>query len=265
MNRKRLLCDKDLNKALFGRQDEKPDWAWVLGSGFAGWAAKLADPVSVPFGEVEGMALPTVQGHEGRFVGGTLGRVKVVAAVGRLHLYEGRTASEVVQPVRLMARMGAGSLLLTTAVGALAPGLTEGALVSISDQINLSGHDPATATGVFPQASSLYDPGFVHRLHDLGLAPAVLAGLRGPSYETPAEVRALRALGADVVCMSTVLEALAAATLGMRTAGVAAVANRAGAHGLNHAAVLETVSGAAGRGWPVVEALILGKSRRGSA
>jgi purine-nucleoside phosphorylase len=126
-------------------------------------------------------------------------------------------------------------------------------MVAVKDQLNLTGSDPLTGLGVFQDASSLYDTELLLKLRGLGFQAGILAGVKGPSYETPAEAAALAALGADLVCMSTVLEVIRAASLGMGTACLAAVANPAGSAGLNHQGVLEIVEESAKTCWPQVE------------
>lgn len=221
--------------------DTRPRWGIVLGSGFARWAQKAPISGSVPYEHVKNLRSATVAGHSGEFRGASVSGVPVVFAVGRLHLYEGHSVEEMTMPIRIMTAMGVESLLFTTAVGGIDPALKPGDAVAVSDQINLTGEDPHTATGRFPDTSALFDPDYLSFLAGKGLKRRVLVGVRGPSYETPAEVRALRALGADVVCMSTVLEVLAAAGAGVRVACVAVVANSAGEHGTTHTSVVETV------------------------
>ena len=237
----------ELKRALFPPGVE-PRWGIVLGSGFDAWLGGLFPGEKVPFSAVEGLGTPTVEGHEGYLTAGRVGAVPVAVSVGRLHLYEGWAVSEVVAPARTLASLGASSVLLTTAVGSLVDGLTPGQGVVITDQINLTGRDPHTGTGRFQDASSLYDPDYIRALKKGGLA--------GPSFETPAEVRALASLGADVVCMSTVLEVLALAAMKVRCAAVAVVANAAGVSGTSHAGVLGTVRKGAVPLWPSVADLM---------
>ncbi|UCG39300.1 MAG: purine-nucleoside phosphorylase [bacterium] len=235
-----------------------PAWGIVLGSGFDDWLKRLTNTSApVPFAEAAGLRPATTAGHAGRFVGGWVEDVPVAVCDGRLHLYEGLSAAEVVAPVLALVGMGASSILLTTAVGSVRADLAPGDAVAVTDQINLTGQDPHTGRGFFPDAARLYDAGYARKLAAAGLKEGVLAGVRGPSFETRAEVAALRAMGADMVCMSTVLETLAAAGSGARCAGVALVANEAGSAGVTHEEVVETVRAAAAHAWEKVRTLIL--------
>jgi purine-nucleoside phosphorylase len=207
----------------------------------------------VDFADIEGVGSATVKGHRGSIMSGMVGDVPVAVCAGRLHLYEGLAAAQVAAPVKLLAEMGVKKLLVTTAVGSLGGRFATGEMVAVKDQLNLTGSDPLTGLGVFQDASSMYDTELLLKLRGLGFQAGVLAGVRGPSYETPAEAAALATLGADLVCMSTVLEVIKAASLGMKTACLAAVANPAGSAGLNHQGVLEIVEESAKTCWPQVE------------
>jgi purine-nucleoside phosphorylase len=246
---------EELQTKLFG-SGPRPEWGFVLGSGFDVWLEHLSTGERVSFGDVDGLSATSVSGHEGYFTAASIGGKPVVIAVGRLHLYEGLTAAQAIEPVRILRSMGASGVLLTTAVGSVNQNLVSGEGVVITDQINLTGADPNEGTARFPDVSGLYDPACVRFLSDQGLRRGVLAGVRGPSCETPAEVRALEALGADIVCMSTVLEALALAGTGTRCVGVAVVGNRAGCPGITHDDVLRVVRRSAQNVWQAVSALI---------
>ena len=250
---------QELKEALFGADTESasnPQWGIVLGSGFDLWLDHLSPGKKVPFGDVDGVHEATVAGHGGYFTAGQTGGKPVVIAVGRLHLYEGLSAVQVVEPVRIMESMGTTGVVLTTAVGSVHPDLAPGDEVVIRDQINLTGEDPHRGTARFPDASGLYDGRYRRFLREKGFREGVLAGVRGPSYETPAEVMALAAMGADIVCMSTVLEALALAGPKVRCVGVAVVANRAGSQGMRHDEVLEVVGRSVEKVWYPVSELI---------
>lgn len=216
-----------------------PRVALVLGSGLAALADSFTDSVALPYREIVGMPESSVAGHPGRLINGLLDGVPVVAMQGRLHPYEGHSLSAVVLGVRLMARLGARALIATNAAGGLDPGIAPGALLAISDHLNLTGqnclvgaNDPALGPR-FPDMSSAYDPGLRALAREaaaqLGfvLHEGVYAGVMGPSYETPAEVRMLRMLGASVVGMSTVQEVIAARHLGLRVLGLSCVTNLA--------------------------------------
>jgi purine-nucleoside phosphorylase len=234
-----------------------PVWGLVLGSGFGGWLNNLLEVRTVPFREVEDIGSPTVPGHAGFFAGGYLENVPVAVCSGRLHLYEGFKARQVTAPLGLLVEMGVASVLLTTAVGAVSSTVSTGESIAVADQINLTGADPHQGTGRFQDASALYDPSYLGLLAREGLKKGILAGVKGPSYETPAEVRALEVIGADIVCMSTVLEALVLAGSGVRCAAVAFVANRAGTGGTGHGKVLEKAGSGTDKAWEAVRGLIL--------
>jgi purine-nucleoside phosphorylase len=219
----------------------------------------------VPFQEVKGIPGSTVEGHPGFFTSTVIEGVPVIIAAGRLHLYEGLDPREVVAPVEVLAETRIGSCLLTCAAGAVTDVADPGETVAICDQLNLTGTDPAKGTGRFPDASALYDRQYLDVLKGCGLVSGVLAGVRGPSYETPAEARALRAMGADLVCMSIVLETLELAKNGVRVAALAAVANHAGTPGTSHRKVLEEVSKAVDASWGTATKLLGWKGSAGQA
>ena len=232
-----------------------PRVALVLGSGLSALADAFTAAVSIPYREIPGMPQASVAGHPGRFVAGILDGVPVVAMQGRLHPYEGHALGAVVLGVRLMARLGAQTLIVTNAAGGLDPSLTPGALLAISDHINMTGqnclvgaNDPALGPR-FPDMSAAYDPELRARARaaadELGMTlhEGIYAGVLGPSYETPAEVRMLRMLGASVVGMSTVQEVIAARHLGLSVLGLSCVTNLAAGlseHALSHREVEET-------------------------
>jgi purine-nucleoside phosphorylase len=216
-----------------------PRVALVLGSGLAGLADAFEQPNSLAYASIAGMPEASVAGHPGRLVFGKLDGVDVVAMQGRLHAYEGHPLAKVVLGVRLMARLGASTLIVTNAAGGLDPALAPGSLLAISDHLNLTGQnclvgENATALGPrFPDLSEAYD----RRLRELAqqaahsagieLHEGVYAGVLGPSYETPAEVRMLRLLGARAVGMSTVHEVIAARHMGVRVLGLSCLTNLA--------------------------------------
>jgi len=226
-----------------GRTDVRPEAAVVLGSGLGAFAARLADPVVIPYGEIPEFPVSRVVGHAGRLVIGRLaaarGGVAVAALQGRVHGYEGWSAADVAFGVRVVALLGARVLAVTNASGGIAPELAPGDLVRITDHLNLAGANPLTGPNDerlgprFPDLTTAYDPALGARLDEaasaLGIAlrRGVYACVPGPSYETPAEIRMLRAMGADLVGMSTVPEVIAARHMGVRVAGVSLVANRA--------------------------------------
>jgi purine-nucleoside phosphorylase len=226
-----------LEAAVRARSDLIPGVGVVLGSGLGGLADELRDRVSIPFSELPGWPSASAPGHVGKLLLGRLDGVPVVMLQGRLHLFEGHDAGLVVQPVLLMGRLGARVVVLTNAAGGVNPAFGPGTLMVITDHLNLTGRTPllgpnADALGArFPDLTDVWTPSLQHRLQTaaraegVDLASGVYAGLLGPSYETPAEVRMLRTLGADAVGMSTVLEAIAAHWAGLQVCGVSLVTN----------------------------------------
>jgi purine-nucleoside phosphorylase len=226
-----------LEAAVRQRTDMVPVLGIVLGSGLGKLADELVDPVAIPFAELPGWPAASAPGHAGRLLFGKLEGVPVVCLQGRLHLYEGHSPRLVVEPVLLMGRLGARRVLLTNAAGGINERYPAGTLMVISDHINLTGAHPLIGPnddkiGVrFPDMVDAWSP----RLRQLMLRASaeegiaveqgVYIGLTGPSYETPAEVRMLRTLGADSVGMSTVLEAIAARWAGIELCGVSLVTN----------------------------------------
>lgn len=237
-----------------------PDVAIVLGSGLGAFADTLTHTTQLPYRDIPGMSSVTVPGHAGRLVMGRLPSEQgpvVAALAGRIHLYEGHSPSDVVFNVRLMIRLGAKTIVLTNAAGGVSPDYTPGDLVLLSDHINLQGRSALmgpneSALGPrFPDMSTVYSPELRDRARaaaaDLGitLREGVYAGLLGPSYETPAEIRMLKVLGADLVGMSTVAEATAARHMGARVLGISCVTNLAAGVSkvpLSHAEVEETAN-----------------------
>lgn len=228
-----------------------PRVAFVLGSGLSVLADAVDEAVTYDASAIPGMVSPRVRGHAGKVIVGLFAGVAVVVFAGRLHLYEGYTAAEVAAQVYVAAALGCHTIVLTNAAGGLAPGLKVGQLVVISDHLNLVGDNPLRGTASFVDMTACYDEKLharalaVARPLDLRIASGVYAAVLGPSYETPAEVRMLRALGADVVGMSTVPEAIAARALGLRVLAISAVTNVHGMGSLSHAEVLTSGARAA--------------------
>jgi len=234
--------------------------AVVLGSGLSGLADDAADAVAVPYAELDGFPrIGAVAGHAGRLVAGTIAGERVLLFQGRAHLYQGVSALDAAYPARLAAAVGCEVLVVTNAAGGVREDLRPGDLVLISDHLNLMAANPLVGwpgpEGGFPfvPMRDAYDPDLRTLMReaasDLGidLADGVYAGLLGPSYETPAEVRMLRTLGADIVGMSTVPEVIAARALGLRVVGLSLVTNAAAGVGLSHEEVLEAGKQAAER------------------
>ncbi len=256
----------DLSSAaerLKGKAPFVPDLAIVLGSGLGALAespeAKLG--VSVPFTELPGYPPQTVAGHGGKMVFCEVEGRRVVLQAGRFHFYEGHPMAIVTAPMRLYGMLGVKAVLHTNAAGALNPAHAVGDLMVINDHLNFTGTNPLIGANVppgprFPDMSAAYDPALRAQLHQAATAvgqtlqEGVYIGVLGPSYETPAEIRAFRQWGADAVGMSTVPEVLVARHAGLRVAGVSCLCNMAAGileQPLTHEEVLEAGQQAAGR------------------
>ncbi|MDI6712080.1 MAG: purine-nucleoside phosphorylase [Anaerosomatales bacterium] len=234
--------------------------AVVLGSGLSGLADDAADAVAIPYAELDGFPrVGAVAGHAGRLVAGTIAGERVLLFQGRAHLYQGVSALDAAYPARLAAAVGCEVLVVTNAAGGVREDLRPGDLVLVSDHLNLMGANPLVGwpgpEGGFPfvPMRDAYDPDLRTLMREVAdglgvsLVDGVYAGLLGPSYETPAEVRMLRTLGADIVGMSTVPEVIAARALGLRVVGLSLVTNAAAGVGLSHEEVLEAGKQAAER------------------
>ncbi len=232
-----------------------PEVGVVLGSGLGAFAERLEGAVARPYAEVPHFPVSQVVGHAGRVVAGRVNGVSVVVLQGRVHVYEGYTAAEVAFPVRVLGRLGIRALVLTNAAGCANPGWAPGDLMRMTDHLNFSGQNPlvgpddADLGPRFPDLSRLYDPRLAAVLDEaasalgLRLRAGVYACMLGPSYETPAEIRMVRAVGADAVGMSTVPEAIAAAQMGVPVAGISCLTNMAAGildQPLSHQEVTET-------------------------
>ena len=243
-----------LTAAVRARSDVVPEVGIVLGSGLGGLADDLEDAVAIPFDDLPDWPATTAPGHVGRLLLGRLGGRSVVMLQGRFHLYEGNDPGLVVQPILLFHALGARIAVLTNAAGGLDPSFGPGTLMVVTDHINLTGRSPLigpNAAGLgprFPDMTEAWSPRLRTRLHAAGVAEGielregVYVGLTGPTYETPAEVRMLAALGGDAVGMSTVLECIAARWVGLEVCGVSLITNAgAGYSGapLTHEEVLE--------------------------
>jgi purine-nucleoside phosphorylase len=229
--------------------------ALVLGSGLGAFADALEDAQTLDYSEIPGFARPTVEGHTGRLAVGKVEGVPIAAMQGRFHFYEGYTLEEVTFPVRVLGLLGVKSLVLTNAAGGLNNSFTEGSLIVISDHLNLMGTNPLLGRNDprfgprFPDMTAVYDHEYqdiaVCEAHEMGmeLRRGIYAALSGPSYETPAEIRMLRLLGADAVGMSTVPEAIVARQMSLRVLGISCITNMAAGvldKPINHEDVIET-------------------------
>jgi purine-nucleoside phosphorylase len=242
-----------LAEAVRARTDLVPKVGIVLGSGLGGLASDLENAVAIPFDELPGWPAATAPGHLGRLLLGRLAGTPVIMLQGRFHLYEGNDPGLVVQPVLLFRRLGAEIVVLTNAAGGVNPAYSPGTLMVIGDHLNLTGRTPLLGPNAdeigarFQDLVDAWSPRLREALHAAGrtegvpLEVGIYAGLLGPQFETPAEVRMLRTLGADAVGMSTVLECIAARWAGLEVCGVSLVTNAgAGYTGqpLNHEEVL---------------------------
>jgi len=211
-----------------------PDVGVVLGSGLGSFVDSLGDHASVPFSDVPHVPTPTVAGHAGSFCLGTIDSVRVLCQSGRAHAYEGHDVRDVVFCARLLATLGCRVVLLTNAAGGIREGLSPGSLLLIADHLNLTGRNPLVGSDhPFVDLTVAYDADVRAAAHraaaaaNVALSEGTYAGLLGPSYETPAEIRMLRTLGADAVGMSTVLEVIALRQMGTRVGAVSCITNLA--------------------------------------
>lgn len=229
----------------------------ILGSGLGAFADALGNAIAIPYSDLPHFPLSGVPGHAGRLVLGTLGGESIVAMQGRVHFYEGYTAQEVAFPARVLCALGIKALVVTNAAGGINTGFQVGDLMAITDHLNLAGYNPLIGPNEpklgprFPDMSHAYDPKLRELLRQsaqatgVPLREGVYACLSGPSYETPAEIRMLRTLGADAVGMSTVPEVIAAVHMGVKVAGISCITNLAAGiskHALSHQEVGETAA-----------------------
>ncbi len=237
------------------RLPEKPRIAVVLGSGLGDFARELDRSVELPYTEIPGWPRSTAVGHAGRFIFGYLGEVPTVALAGRAHLYEGYSPGRVTYGMRILHMLGVDRVILTNAAGGINTAYGQGALVLISDHINLQGVNPLAGANEddfgprFPDMSDAYSAEYRAAVRqvaaELGieLPEGVYAAMLGPSYETPAEIRFLRTIGADLGGMSTVAETIVANHMGMKVVAISCVTNMAAGilnQKINHEEVLET-------------------------
>jgi purine-nucleoside phosphorylase len=242
-------------RVIRARINIEPRIAIVLGSGLGGFADDFDEPAGIPYEEIPGFVRSTAEGHVGRLVAGKVDSVPVVAMQGRVHYYEGYSFEEVTFPIRTFKLLGIKTLILTNAAGGINVQLTQGALMVISDHLNLMGDNPLRGPNDerfgprFPDMTAVYSP----ELQELVVDEAKVAGvevrrgiygaLSGPSYETPAEIHLLRNLGADAVGMSTVPEAIVARHMGLEVLGISCITNMAAGisdEPINHEEVMAT-------------------------
>lgn len=235
----------------------KPEIGLILGSGLGAIGDQIEEPDFLDYSEIPHFPVSTVEGHAGRLIIGTLEDKKVVAMQGRFHFYEGYSMEEVTFPVRVMKLLGVSKLIVTNAAGAVNENFTPGDLMLIKDQLNLSGYNPLIGRNLeefgprFPDLSNAYDKELgeivkkASKDMDIKLQEGVYACMSGPSYETPAEIRMLRILGADAVGMSTVPEVIVASHSGIKVIGISCTTNMAAGileQPLSHEEVVETSS-----------------------
>jgi len=237
-----------------GLGGEAPVAGIILGSGLGGLAERVENPVRIPFAQIPGFPSATVVGHSGALIAGRLAGRPVLMLAGRFHMYEGQDAALAAFPVRVLHALGVRTLIVSNAAGGVRRTLLPGALMLIGDHLNLMFRNPLVGPleagdERFPDMSAAYDAELRALAREVGagqglvLEEGVYAGLLGPTYETPSEVRMMERLGADAVGMSTVPEVIMARALGVRVLGVSCITNQAcgiSPHPLSHAEVLET-------------------------
>lgn len=252
--------------------DLRPGIAIVLGSGLGHLAERVRDAIRIPYAEIPGFHQPTVEGHRGELVVGSLAGRMVVVQGGRFHMYEGHSADEAALPVRVFASLGVRALVVTNAAGGINRGFAPGTVMLIRDHINLTGRTPLEGAALpgeerFPDMSAAYDAKLRTRARQVAgkegweVAEGVYAGLVGPSYETPAEVDYLEKIGADAVGMSTVMEVIAARARKLRVFGVSTVTNLAAGRvvgTLSHQEVMDVAARVGDKVARLVEGVVAG-------
>ena len=237
--------------------DMRPEIGLVLGSGLGDYADTLQDALKIPYSQIPNFPVPSIPGHTGALVFGRKEGREVVVMQGRIHYYEGLPQQQITLPIRVLAALGIKTVVLTNACGGVNLSFKPGDLMLISDHINFSGANPLIGPNLdafgprFPDMSDLYTASLRHAIHEkageagLELREGVYAMYSGPNYETPAEIRMFRIMGADTVGMSTVPEALVAGHCGMQVVGISCITNMAAGVlpvKLSHAEVTETAN-----------------------
>jgi len=252
----------DLRDIGFGQ--DRPRVALILGSGFGLIEREVSDPLDIRYDDIDGFPPPAgTAGHECRLTEGTLWGVPTLVFRGRFHAYEGHDARDLGICVQVAHALGCGTLVVTNAAGGIREGLQPGSLMAITDHVNLMGINPLVGferlpgAKPFPAMGRAYDPELTEMLLQAGepLARGVYAGVLGPSFETPAEVQALRSMGADAVGMSTVPEVIVARALDMRVCGLSLITNVAGGNDDTHEGTLKAASNNAPRFAAVLKGL----------
>jgi purine-nucleoside phosphorylase len=257
--------------AVRARIGDFPSTAIILGSGLGDFAGSLGAATSILYKDLPHWPIPRVAGHEGRLVAGTANGRRIAALAGRSHLYEGYDPHVVTFPVRVLGLLGVKHLILTNAAGGVNTAFSAGALMVMDDHINLMGQNPLAGTNDerfgprFPDMSAVYSASLraiadgASRTANIPIVHGVYAALLGPSYETPAEIRYLRTIGADAVGMSTVPEAIVARHMGIEVLGISCITNMAAgvmSTPLNHAEVMETARRVRGQFIALLEGII---------
>jgi purine-nucleoside phosphorylase len=257
--------------AVRARVGEFPSIAIVLGSGLGDFANSLGDATAIQYGDLPHWPASQVAGHQGRLVAGATRGRRVAALAGRVHLYEGHDGRTVTFATRVLGLLGVKVLILTNAAGGVNTALSAGTLMLIDDHLNLTGHNPLAGSNDdrfgprFPDMSNVYAPRLraiavdAARDADVPLARGVYAALHGPSYETPAEIRFLRTIGADAVGMSTVPEAIVARHMGIEVLGISCITNMAAGvlpAPLDHAEVMATARRVRGQFISLLEGIV---------
>lgn len=253
------------------RTEFRPEIGLILGSGLGSLAQRITNAASVPYADIPNFPRSAVEGHANELVLGTLGGQSVVAMSGRIHMYEGYSAAEVAFPVRVLHALGVSSMLVSNAAGGLNPLFDPGDLMLIQDHIflpGLAGHNPLAGPNEdalgprFPSMADAYDPELSRTAlkvagdRGLRLRPGTYVMVAGPSYETPAEYQALRAMGADAVGMSTCPEVVIARHMGTRVLGISLITNVLTGKPVSHEEVLAAASAASSKFCDLVEAIL---------
>ena len=256
---------------LRGKHCGDADVAVVLGSGLGDFAEQLGDAFTIPYGDIPHWPASRVIGHAGKLVRGAVQRKRVLALSGRVHHYEGHPMEIVTFAIRVMGRLGVPRLILTNAAGGISPNCSRGALMVIDDHINLMGHNPLVGPNDerfglrFPDMTHVYSPRLrtiadqAAAAQGITLQHGVYVAVLGPSYETPAEIRAFRTLGADAVGMSTAPEAIVARHMQMEVLGISCITNAAAGvfpQPLHHSEVMETAQQVKGQFIGLLEGII---------
>jgi purine-nucleoside phosphorylase len=226
-------------KGIQSISNRNPKIGIILGSGLGSFIESIEDKTIIPYSEIPYFKETTVEGHEGRLILGSIEGIEIAILQGRLHAYEGLPMEEVVFPVRTLATLGVESLILTNAAGGINPHFSPGDLILIKDHINFMGKNPLIGDNInelgprFPDMTKAYNPKYRKFVEEaaeemnIKIKSGVYAGVLGPTYETPAEVKMLEILGADMVGMSTVPESIAANHLGLKVVGISCITNMA--------------------------------------